>query len=40
MSRIRLFGYWLPVHDEAFVVIKADDEFKRKTSRPNEMWQG
>ena len=23
----------------AFVVIKADDEFKDKTARPNEMWQ-
>ena len=33
----------LKAHDlitgPAFVVIKADDEFKRKTSRPNEMWQ-
>ena len=33
----------LKAHDlitsPAFVVIKAADEFKRKTSRPNEMWQ-
>jgi len=33
----------LKAHDlitsPAFVVIKAGDEFKRKTSRPNEMWQ-
>jgi putative transposase len=33
----------LKAHDQitspAFIVIKANDEFKNKTMRPNEMWQ-
>jgi hypothetical protein len=33
----------LKAHDlitsPAYIVIKANDEFKDKTTRPNEMWQ-
>ena len=25
--------------EPAYIVIKANDEFKDKTTRPNEMWQ-
>ena len=32
-ARPRLIG------SPAFIVIKADDEFRDKTARPNEMWQ-